>query len=93
MVLQVNIMNQYQWSLVFRIFSIMLQALQKNSTVPLLDQHIKYQMLLTFAIIYDYKISRNLLAIGEKQGYWVKLKSTTWFTHFLLIKYNDYMCI
>jgi hypothetical protein len=46
-------MNQYQWSLMFGIFATMFQALQELSMVPLLDQQIKYQMLLTFVVIND----------------------------------------
>lgn len=68
MVLQHDIMNQYQWSLMFGLFATMFQALQELSMVPLLNQQIQYQMLLTFAVIYDYRISCNLLATGEKLG-------------------------
>ncbi len=49
--------------------------------------------MLTFATIYDYKLSYNLLAIGEKLGNWAKPQSTNYFSYLLLAEYDDYRWI
>jgi hypothetical protein len=45
--------------------------------------------MLTSIVIHDYRVSCNLLAIGEELGHWVKPQLITWFDHFLLTKYDN----
>jgi len=49
----------------------------------------KICIILTFISIYDYMMSCSLLTFGEELGHWVKSQSTTWFSNFLLIKYDN----
>ncbi len=54
-----------------------------------LDLQLKFDILLTFTTTYDYKLSNNLLVIGEELRQEVKAKLITQFNHFLLIEYDD----
>jgi hypothetical protein len=62
-------MNQYQWSLVFGVFIVMVQALQELFMVPPLELQFKSHILPTFVAIYDHKLSCNLLVIDEELGH------------------------
>jgi hypothetical protein len=39
--------------------------------------------------LHDYYISCKMLLVAKDLGHWVKPKSTTWYSHFLLIEYDD----
>ncbi len=54
-----------------------------------MELYLKFDFIPTFISIYDYMMSCSLLTFGEELGHWVKLYSMTWFSHFLLIKYDN----
>jgi hypothetical protein len=62
-------MNQYQWSLVFGAFIVVVQALQELFVGLPLDLQFKSHILLTFVAIYDHKLSCNLLVIDKELGH------------------------
>jgi len=53
------------------------------------DHQFNSQILLTSAPLHEYKMSCCLLGLGDELGRWVKPQSTTWFNHFLLMKYEN----
>jgi hypothetical protein len=54
-----------------------------------IDHQFNSEILLTFAALHDYRMSCCLLGLGDEFGYWVKPRSTMWFNHFLLTKYEN----
>jgi hypothetical protein len=54
-----------------------------------MELYLKFDIILVFISIYDYMMSCSLLAFGEELGHWVKSQSRTWFSHLLLIKYDN----
>jgi hypothetical protein len=55
-----------------------------NST---LEMNTKF--FLTIIVLHHLQLCNSLLVLSQDLGPWVKLKSTTWFFQFLLIKYDD----
>ena len=43
----------------------------------------------SIAALYSYQLCNNLLLGDHELGYWVKPRSTTWFSRFVVEEYND----
>ena len=53
-----------------------------------LDSHY-VQVAISTAALYDYRLSCGLLCFDDELRYWVKPRSTTWFSGFLISLYDD----
>ncbi len=47
------------------------------------------KLLLTIAALHHLQLQNCLLVLSQELGHWVKPRSTTWFSQFLLIEYDD----
>jgi len=47
------------------------------------------KLLFTIIVFHHLQLCNNLLVLSQDLRHWVKVKSTTWFSKFLLIKYDD----
>ncbi len=45
--------------------------------------------MLASIVLHNFQLTSKLVVMGFDLGYWVKLRSTTWFSMFLFIEYND----
>jgi hypothetical protein len=45
--------------------------------------------LIASVVLHTLQFTWNVVEMGFDLGYWVKFLSTTWFSMFLLTKYND----
>ncbi len=99
----VFVMDQYELSLLVVGFILLIQALQELFVMPQSSSQLlfsmfeslyrnhqfNFQILLTSITLYNYRMSCCLLGLGDEFGYWVKPRSTMWFNHFLLTKYEN----
>jgi hypothetical protein len=53
-----------------------------------LDSHY-VQVAVSTAALYDYRLSCGLLCFDDELRYWVKPRSTTWFSSFFISLYDD----
>jgi hypothetical protein len=47
------------------------------------------QLAVSTVALYDYRISCGLLCFDDQLRWWVKPRSTTWFSDYLIQVYND----
>jgi len=65
-------------------------SLDSEVDLPLNEGHSLDIDAANIATLHLMRISTMLTTIDEDLRYWVKLRSTTWFTRFLLHKYDDH---
>jgi len=91
-------MDSCKWSLLLGSLVLMIKILQETmvfndsslplfSTINALEQNL--QALLTSIALHHHVMFYISLVIGSELGHWVKPHSTTWFSHFLLTKYDN----
>ncbi len=54
---------------------------------PILEMNTRF--LLTIIMLHHLQLCNSLLVLSQDLGHWVKPRSTTWFSWFLLIEYDD----
>jgi hypothetical protein len=54
-----------------------------------LTSEMNIKFLLTIIMFYYFQLYNCLLVLSQNLGHWVKPKSTTWFSRFLLIEFNE----
>jgi hypothetical protein len=50
---------------------------------------IVFQDLLNFVVLHQHQISFVYETCNKELGDWMKAQSTTWYSHFLMTKYNE----
>jgi hypothetical protein len=46
------------------------------------------QVIISIAALFDYRLSFSCLHVSDALWWWVKPRSTTWFSHFLMTVYD-----
>ena len=52
-------------------------------------RHINNMYSTSIAALYSYQLWNNLFLVDNELGYWVKPRSTTWFSRFVIEEYDD----
>ena len=52
-------------------------------------RHIDNMYSISIAALYSFQLWNNLLLLDHELGYWVKPRSTTWFSRFVVEEYDD----
>jgi hypothetical protein len=85
----------------FLLVVVLLQAILECQPSSTMDDHIvqeltvgslsshDVQLALSTAALHDHRLSCGLIYFDDDLRYWVKLRSTTWFSDFLISLYDD----
>jgi len=60
-----------------------------GSNVQYLEAPIKYSLSVALLALHNFRLCSSNYTLPDDISYWVKPRSTTWFSRFLLEQYND----